>query len=182
MQINAKAIAFAAAALVCAAAAQATTYSYAGNTTGKPTYNRLFTLTSLSGVGTAVSYEALSFKVSAAGLYAFQSIGAFDNFLTLYGPSFNAATPLVNALELNDDLSGTTGSSGFSFSLLANQTYTLVTTGYANTDFGIYANAITGLGTVTPVPELPTSVLMLMSLAGVALLSRHRSQADDNRL
>lgn len=170
-----KAIAFAAVILLCNAA-QANTYSYSGNTTGKPTYNRLFTLTSLSDVGTAVRYETLTFTVSAPGLYAFQSIGAFDNFLTLYGPSFNPASPLINALALNDDLSGTTGSSGFSFSLMANQPYVLVTTGYENTDFGAYANAITGLGVVTQVPELPTSVLMMLSLAGVSLMLRHRSQ------
>jgi hypothetical protein len=133
-----KTSAFATAALVCAAAAQATTYSYSGNTAGKPTYNRISKLTLLSADGTAVPYEALTF---------------------------------------NDDL-GAVGAAGFTFSLLANQTNVLVTTGFADTNFGAYSNAITGLGTVSPVPELPTSVLMLMSLAGVGLLLRHRGQAN----
>lgn len=160
-------------ALITITAATAATTSWEGDTTGAPTYNRLFTLDAVSGVGTEVAYNTFTFSVSTPGLYAFQSIAAFDNFLTLYGGSFVPASPLLNALALNDDL-GDLGASGFSFSLLANTPYIVVTTGYENTDFGIYSNAITGLGTISVIPEPERYELLALGLIAIGVLKRLR--------
>ena len=162
-----------ASALFTITAAQATTAPWEGNATGAPTYNRLFMLDTVAGVGTAVAYNSFTFSVSTPGLYAFQSIAAFENFLTLYGGSFQPAMPLLNARALNDDL-GTLGASGFSFTLLANTPYIAVTTGYANTDFGQYRNAITGLGTVSFVPEPERCELLALGLMAIGVLKRLR--------
>lgn len=160
-------------------AAQAVTFNYAGDTTGAPTYNRTFAdFSGLSGIGSSVNYQTLAFSVSASGSYDFLSTatGGWDNFLFLYGPSFNPATPLVNGLIGNDD-SGGIGSSGFSFSLTAGNSYVLVTTGFeSGVDFGAYANSITGPGTVSVVPEPSAYGLMAMGLALVGFAAR-RSRA-----
>lgn len=163
-----------AALMATTGAAQAVTYNWVGNTTGAPTYNRALTgFSGLSGVGTAVRYQTLAFSVTASGSYDFLSAatGAWDNFTFLYGPSFNPATPLVNGLGSNDDFPGI-GTSGFSAALTAGASYVFVTTGFANTDFGAYANSITGPGTVNVVPEPGTYGLMALGLALVGFAAR----------
>lgn len=134
---------FALAALVCLApASQADIVTHTGSTTPGSTYNRLLEdLSALSAVGTAVRYEPYSFSVSAAGTYSFLSTAKFDNFTFLYSPTLNAALPLVNAKVGNDDLLGLT-TSGFSFDLTPGVNYVVVTTGFANSDFGAFSNTI----------------------------------------
>jgi PEP-CTERM motif len=164
-----------AALLGLSGAAQAATYNYSGDTTGAPTYNRAFSdFSGLSGLGSAVNYQTLEFTVTATGSYDFVSTASgWDNFLFLYGPSFNPATPLVNGLIANDDLAGTIGSSGFSFSLNAGASYIVVTTGFeSGLDFGAYANSITGPGSVNVVPEPGTYGLMALGLAVVGFAAR----------
>jgi hypothetical protein len=168
-----------AALLVTTGAAQAVTYNYVGNTTGAPTYNRAFEdFSDLSSLGSNVNYQKLEFSVSVTGMYDFVSAatGGWDNFLFLYGPTFNPATPLLNGLIGNDD-SGGIGNSGFSFNLTAGNSYVLVTTGFeTGIDFGAYANSITGAGTVSVVPEPGTYGLMALGLAMFGFAMR-RSRA-----
>lgn len=168
-----------AALLGVSGAAQAATYNYTGNTTGAPTYNRAFSdFSGLSLSGSSVNYQTLEFTVTATGSYDFVSTatGGWDNFLFLYGPSFNPATPLVNGLIGNDDFPGI-GTSGFSFSLTAGSSYIVVTTGFeTGLDFGAYANSITGPGNVNVVPEPGTYGLMALGLAVVGFAAR-RSRA-----
>ena len=156
-------------------AAQAATYNYTGNTTGAPTYNRaFFDFSDLSPFGANVNYQPLEFTVTATGSYSFLSTatGGWDNFLFLYGPSFNPAAPLVNGLIGNDDFSGI-GTSGFTFSLTAGNSYVAVTTGFeGGVDFGAYANSITGPGNVNVVPEPGTYGLMALGLAVVGFAAR----------
>jgi len=160
-------------------AAQAATYNYTGNTTGAPTYTRsFFDFSGLSPSGANVNYQTLEFTVTASGSYNFLSAasGGWDNFLFLYGPSFNPASPLVNGLVGNDDFGGSIGTSGFSFTLTAGSTYVAVTTGFeGGLDFGAYANSITGPGDVNVVPEPGTYGLMALGLAVVGFAAR-RSQ------
>jgi hypothetical protein len=164
-------------ALITVTAAQAGTLSWDGDTTGAPTYNRLFTVDTPSAIGTDVAYNSYAFSVSRAGLYAFHGIGDYDNFLTLYVNSFVPSTPTLNALALNDDLDEL-GASGFSFLLLANTPYFLVTAGYENSDFGAYSNAITGLGVITAVPEPEQYALLALGLLAIGGLKYQReSQA-----
>jgi len=164
-----------AALLVVTGAAQAATYNYTGNTTGAPTYNRaLFEFPGMSILGANVNYQKLEFTVTATGSYSFLSTatGGWDNFLFLYGPSFNPAAPLVNGLIGNDDFSGI-GTSGFTFSLTAGNSYVAVTTGFeGGVDFGAYANSITGPGNVNVVPEPGTYGLMALGLAVVGFAAR----------
>lgn len=170
------AVSLAVAMLAVAGAAQA--YTYGGDTTGKPTYNRAFAdFSGLSGFGQNVNYDALSFTVTASGTYDFTSIAdGWDNFLFLYGPSFNPAAPLTNGLIGNDD-SGGIGTSAFSFALTAGSAYVLVTTGFeGGVDFGAYTNTITGPGSVVTaaVPEPETYALMVLGLAGIGAWARRR--------
>jgi PEP-CTERM motif len=175
---------FAALALSAAIATPASAVTVVGTTTGGPTWNRPLTLSSLSGVGTAVPYKATPFTVSASGSYTFllTTVGTYDPFLLLYGTAFNAATPLTNLLALNDDFSsGNFNQSGFTFALLAGTSYFAIATGFDNTDFGDYTLAINGPGTVNvggAVPE-PTTWAMLLAGFGIVggALRRRRRQA-----
>ena len=156
---------------------------FTGTTVGGPTFNRPVAgspPTSLSGVGTSVSYAFLNFTVSVTGNYNFLSEAIapinWDNYLFLYQNSFDASAPLSNGLIGNDDYA-TIGRSGFDFALNAGTTYVLVTTGFGNTDQGIYRNTIRGQGVATPtstVPEPSTNALMAAGLIGVAVVTKRR--------
>ena len=139
----------------------APTYTSSG-TTGPNTSNATFNRpnangtsapTSLSTTGTSVYYQAQTFTVTATGTYNIVSQcvspASWDNFTILYAGAFDPANPLTNAVIANDDLNGA-ASSGFTTTLTAGVTYTLVTTAYANGKTGTFTD------TVTPAPAPAT--------------------------
>ncbi len=81
--------------------------TYAGSTSGGPTYDRADDAATLSSDGASVAYRTLNFRVDAIGTYAFLSTGDYDTFLSLYAGGFDPAHPLANLVDLNDDTSGT---------------------------------------------------------------------------
>lgn len=134
------------------------TLAVPGSTVGRPVWHRpdnnaANPPTTLSGVGTAVPFDAVSFTVSATGGYRMQSTGSWDNYLLLYANGFDPATPLANVVIGNDDL-GAVGVAGFAVTLEAGKPYVLVTNGYRNSFTGKYTLAITGPGRPQADPAL----------------------------
>jgi len=156
---------------------------FTGDTTGGPTWNRPFTLTDLSAVGTDTPYAVDSFSVTADGSYDFfETADGWDNFLLLYEISFDPLDQFTNLLALNDDLNGI-GTSGFSFALTTGVTYLAVTTGFDNNDFGPYTLEITGPGAVVPpggpvVPEPASWAMMLAGLGAVGYAMRRQRSVN----
>lgn len=155
------------------------TLNYSGTTAGAPAWNRpVENLSELSNLGTKTRYSVANFIVDTNGVYAFTSnaTNAWDNFLFLYQGSFDASTPLFGALIANDD-NPNIGSSGFSYSLLANTSYSLVTTGYENTDLGAFSNSIVGdgnfVGSAQQVPE-PAAIAGILLAGGSAIFLRRK--------
>jgi hypothetical protein len=161
------------AACVLAGPAQAAIFTFTGNTTGGPTYNRpLETLSGLSSVGVDVAYSTFSFTVSAAGDYSFLTTGEFDTFITLYSGSFLPTSPLTNAIVANDDLlSPPFTTSGFIATLATGTNYVLVTTGFDSGEFGAFSTTIGGPGVVA-VPEPAAWGMLALGLGGLALRRR----------
>jgi hypothetical protein len=141
------------AGLAAAASAQSAVYTAATSSSG-PRYNRLVAdgvtglSTGLSTVGTNTPYHVQPFWVGTSGPYNFfsnaGSPNGWDQYLWLYGSSWNPANPAIGAIRGNDDFNNLIGQSGFSgVSLTANTQYYLITTGYENSDFGSFTNSIT---------------------------------------
>lgn len=177
MKLNFAAAAIAAFAF-SAAPAQADTVTFSGDTTGADTYNRLVEdLSGKSTVGTAVAYDAYRFKPSVGGVYTFLSVASFDNFSFLYDAPFLPGLPSFHALIGNDDLGDAT-QSGFTYTLVADQAYFFVTTGYGNADFGSFTNTISGPA-VSTVPEPQTGALLALGLLAIGW--RCRAAVADRR-
>ncbi len=133
------------------APAQAATFTYSGDTTGAPTWNRPNSgnpPTILSGA-TATPYDVFSFTVDAASSYVFNSSSPYDNYGFLYQGSFNPATPLANVIIGDDDNAGG-GDYRFTTNLTTGTNYFLVSTGFANDQLGPFTTTIDGVGNVTP--------------------------------
>ena len=122
-----------------------------GDTTGQPTWNRVFELFPgnpvLSGIGTNVPYHAFQIRINdAASFVAEITSGVFDSTMTLYRGAFSPTDQFTNFTAYDDD-----GGAGL-FSRIGNDTdgpltedsYTLVVSGYANSDFGIYVLQLIG--------------------------------------
>jgi len=76
------------------------------------------------------------------------SPAGWDNYTFLYQHSFNPAAQFANVLIGNDD-NPAIGTSGFSINLTAGTCYTMVITGFGNTDSGSWSTVISGPGTIT---------------------------------
>jgi MYXO-CTERM domain-containing protein len=160
-----------------------------------PLYNRPLSGNppgALSVVGTAVRYDTYQFYVDLSGSYRMETLAAAfttgtadDTFITLYlGSSFNAATPLVGALEADDD-NGAGFLSLINRNLVANTNYLLVVTSFGNGQLGAYNGIVAAAagfagnvfaGTV-PVPAPATAALVPLALAALALTRRRRPAA-----
>jgi ABC-type amino acid transport substrate-binding protein len=162
-----------AAAAVCAPA-QAAIFTFTGNTTGGPTFNRAFEdFSGLSGIGVANPYQVTEIAVTATGSYTFLTTATgYDPFTFLYS-SFNPANATANGIAGNDDLLGLT-TSGFAATLSAGVSYFFVSTGFAPSDFGSYSTTIGGPGIAAIVPEPESYALMLLGVAGLLAWSRRR--------
>ncbi|MDP2008196.1 MAG: PEP-CTERM sorting domain-containing protein [Rubrivivax sp.] len=171
------ALALAATTALAMGAAHADTYTLSGSITlSDAVFNRPFTLTSLSGLGTAVHYDAFNFVGVTPGAYSFTMVSGpapatFDTFLALYAGGFNPAAPLTNLVALNDDLASSLTSSGFNFTLMEGMAYTLVSTAYSNSGVGDYTTTV-----ATVVPEPGTYGLMGLGLLGMCGWMRRRQQ------
>lgn len=156
--------------------------TFTGTTVGAPTYNRGVGCTALSGVGTATPYNAQTFTVPTSGTYnILSSQSGWDGYLHLYQGSFTPGTPLVNCIASNDDFPDI-GQSQILVSLTAGTTYILVTSGFSNTDAGVFNTTIDSLLSAT-VPTLSaTSIaLMVMALAMLGVFVQRRRVAAQRR-
>ena len=146
--------------LAMAAGASAQSLEYLGETRGGERFNRPDGLTSLSFFATDVPYEAIEIEVTETGLYTILSdqtnFGLFwDGYLLLYEGTFDAASPLVGLIALDDDYFGSAlpgtgiGYSGIEdVTMTAGVSYFVVHTGYENDDAGPYQAEISGVGGV----------------------------------
>ena len=142
--------------LAAAAPALADTATTSGTTTGGPTYNRRqvgIPCGAASGVGTAVHYATVPLSVSTAGSYTVTSstitpTSVYDGFLFLYSAPFDPTAPAARCHGGSDDLGSDLTSSSLSLPLTAGTAYTIVQTGFANTDAGPFTLPVNGPGTV----------------------------------
>jgi hypothetical protein len=161
-------------ASVVTSVATPTLFTRTATTSGQPSFDRpIESLGSLSDVGTATPYDLLHFKVDTSGTYTFVTNGLFDTFDFLYGGAFDPLNPLLGVQADNDDLLGV-GTSGFASDLVAGVDYYFVTTGYANTDAGLFALTIGGPGTVSAIPEPDALALMLSGVGLMGFVARRR--------
>jgi hypothetical protein len=164
-------------------AALAGTTSYSGDTTGDPTWQRTVGMSSsLSSVGTAVSYETQAFSVSASGNYtitsAYDEAAGYDGYLHLYASSFDPTDQLTNLMAGDDDYGTVYAAQMADVSLVSGATYIIVNSGFSNDDYGVYTTEITGRGDIQlgggcPTVPVPTS-LGLVAVGCLSVLRRRR--------
>lgn len=116
----------------------------------------------LSGIGTAVYYQPLSFTVSADGVYTMTSVytsatpNGWDGFIFMYSPSFNPMSPTLNCLMAGDDgPGGTAVDSRIVVTLSSGIPYVLVQSSYNNGETGDFSTEVIGAGSVSLPVYLP---------------------------
>lgn len=166
-------------------------FTYDGDTTGQPVWNRpvpngdLPPVPPPSDFATAVPYQAVQFSVTLPGTYEFRAntsvfppTPVWDNEGFLYAGSFDASQPMLNVLIGNDEYPPnqipTPGLVGFSYDLVPGTPYYFVSTGYENSDFGPYRLTIRGPGDVVPVPEPGQWAMMAVTMLGAAAYTVRR--------
>jgi len=143
-----------------------------------PTFNRPnegIPPTTLSGVGTAVSYDLIPILISSTGLTDISSNSSWDNFLILYGTGgFTPATPLTNALVANDDL--VSSSAGFTYNFTSTGIYYLVICSFKNGVIGSHTV------TLTPTTVLPIKLKSFTAIksAGNIISLNWASESENN--
>lgn len=132
--------------------------NYSGDITGAATWDRPFADgTCCSGLG-PVTYQTQEMHVDADGTYSFNSIqNGWDGYLFVYIGSFDPLNQTVNFVKGDDDGNGGIGTSDFDADLVANTTYIIVMTAFANGDEGTFTNTVTGPGNVYFGNEQPVS-------------------------
>lgn len=146
--------------------APAWTFTYSDTTATEPFWFRpAEDLSSVPIIGLS-RYSAQSFVAPTTATYYLSSVAtnplAWDNFIVLYQASFNAGTPLSNAIAANDNFGGA-GQSRITASLTAGTTYHLVTTGYWLFASGDFSNSISNT------PEPATWLLLAFGCAMLLL-------------
>ena len=140
----------------------------------------------LSPTGTAVSYDVFPFFVNAVASFTLQTltanlfpIPAQDTFMVLYQTAFNPASPLINALQADDD-NGVGALSLITRSLVPGVQYYMVITTFNNSALGDYTGSIFTPGTevaiLGAVPEPSTALLMLGGLGLAGFFAARRRQ------
>ena len=134
--------------------------STAPTTPGSPKFNRPFASgntstppTSLSGIGTSVSYAARTFTVPTTGAYTITVTGTttYGVAAYLYSAPFSATAPLTNVLA-GDNPGSTNSVVTLTQTLTASTPYVLVVTSYDNGVVGSFT------GSVKPTPVLGSPV------------------------
>jgi hypothetical protein len=144
-----------------------------GNTTGGPVFRRPIAgkpPTALSNIGTAVRYSVNPFTVSVTGNYNLRNTTNYDSYLGVYANSFNAANPLLNALEYDDDDGPGVDAAINALRLSTGTTYYAINTGYDNSDFGAFSLRINGPGNITSVTAVPEPATWMLLIAGFGLM------------
>lgn len=122
-------------------AAAAQSFTYSGDTSGNPTWNRPSGLSSLSGVGNNVPYQSFIATIFDPANFRAEAVSAGfpDIYMVMYFGAFDPLSPLTNIVAFDDDdgpglLSRITAADG---PFVVGE-YTVVMTGFSNDDFGTY--------------------------------------------
>lgn len=132
------------------------------------THTRAATCTELSMVGFAVAFDTVTITNNSPGPADFTVFSSLigggecpntnDTFFVLYDGSFDPANPLVNCLEVNDDITPPTNRcSVLVFPIPVGETRVVVITSFLNPPIGIFDYQINFTGT-TPVELLGLTI------------------------
>lgn len=158
-------------------------------TLADPTFNRPVTCGALSGVGTAVHFDAIPFTVSTGGTVTISLEAADggsitpsgsagqgpDTFFVLYGPGgFNSASPLTNCVAISDDIASAANRRSRISQSLAAGSYTIVMTSFDNTPTASTNN--------DPLPWTYNLAINVPTAAGVGVSGRVLTSAGGRGL
>lgn len=121
---------------------QSTTFNSGSLTTADPTFIRSSSGTTYSATST-VSYDTYTFSPTTSGIYEFNNTFPGDAFAHLYTYPFVSSTPAINFIIADDDGNGNSDPR-ITATLVAGQTYVLVTTTFSTGVYGAYSWTYTG--------------------------------------
>ena len=113
---------------------------FQGNTSLSPTFSR--PNPNCAPSGQTSRYSAQKFKLEAASTCNIYSAQSYNGTVHVYGPDFNASSPLAGCVTGNDDGDLGGGTSTIRNLALPAGTYTLVNSGYGLGDSGSFSNTI----------------------------------------